>query len=74
MSLHQIVYTQRDHCIQNAVIAYQWRCPYIEVVLTTKVYCNSIIGHGVCLLGSAATHSRCDSHVTKLQQSATVLK
>ena len=32
-----MVLTQRDHRSQNAVIAYQWRRPYIVIVLALSV-------------------------------------
>ena len=37
MSLHGIVFAQRDSCSQNAVIDYKWRCPSIKIVLTVSV-------------------------------------
>ena len=48
MFLHEIVLTQRDHCSQNAVVGYQCRCPYDDIVLassvlTKRVYCTILV-------------------------------
>ena len=44
MSLHQIVFTQKDHCSQNAVLGSQFHCPYIKNVLIASV----LISRGYC--------------------------
>ena len=50
LCLHRVVLTRRDHHSQNAKVGYQWRCPYIEIVLTL-----SVLTKRVYCIGSALT-------------------
>ena len=59
--VHQIVLTQRDHCSQDAVIGYQWRCPHVKIVLTTSVLTKGVY----CTCSVMYAHSQKHMHFAK---------
>ena len=50
-----MVLTQRDHCNQNAGIDYQWRRPYIKIVVITIVLTKRVCC--ICKLSDVQLHS-----------------